>query len=131
VLLPNDLRELNVFGAEAQQLFCESFHVTVKFKRERRKTVGFPALAGLPSALDAFFRRAVSWGSSAVVVLTGDHPSDLVVNSVRPRVESASRDRPRLSVADLNCRVPGERIEQHSVACCNENGNPSPSDGLR
>jgi len=53
VSLPNNLRELTVFGAEAQQLFCESFHVAVKFKRKRRKSVGFPAPAGLPRTADA------------------------------------------------------------------------------
>ena len=31
------LRELTVFGAEARQLFCESFHVSVKFPRETCK----------------------------------------------------------------------------------------------
>jgi hypothetical protein len=57
VLLPNYLRELTVFGAEAQQLFCESFHVTVKFKRKRRKTAAFSASAGLP-AVARRLRRA-------------------------------------------------------------------------
>jgi hypothetical protein len=56
-----------VFGAEAQQLFCESFHVAVKFKRERRKSVAFPASAGPPSSARRLSARLTSW----VVLLVG------------------------------------------------------------
>src|SRR6476469_8579155 len=65
VSLPNGLRELTVFGAEAQHLFCESFHVAVKFKRKSRKLIAFPAGAGVPAAAErplgpSFFQRPFS-----------------------------------------------------------------------
>jgi hypothetical protein len=53
-----------VFGAEAQQLFCESFHVAVKFKRKSRKFADFSAPAGLTTGA----RRALrAWRFACVV----------------------------------------------------------------
>ncbi len=113
------LRELTVFGAEARQLFCERFHVTVNFKRETTSNCRFPGAAGAPPDTHSLTRARFH-----NPIHTGVPP-----NRCRPNAPAHITPSTAEELCDLapNCRVviPCDELQgQHSVTFCDENRNP-------
>lgn len=108
-----------MFGAEARQLFCERFHVTVNFTRETAINAVFPAPPGLRRA-----RTPSRAPASTTLFARGRfRPSASL-----PNIDGTASPDTREAVphiAELSCRVPrDEHPGQHSVTFCDDFRNP-------